>query len=378
MRRPFLPLLPFFIKYPFLRTAGKFIESEYSLEDILNSNDGLVKSARKIALRNVKLVLDGKRIRCEYPRTSFLCSECELKECNGRFENCNYRFLSDEYEQYKKEAKHSILVYLFSKIIVSNLDEVLRRKYAIREARRYRKMLEEEDCEFLKFLASDFDIRADYVKENSSEFFRVFVTDYIKGSVGIKADNWKLVNRMLKGGFVYLNKKDFVRLIEEFLKKRLEEKVDVKMEVKLDIGIDVEMKREIYDLPVDAECYPKCMKKILLDLKNGLNVPHSARFSIASFLLNIGLDIDRVVDVFRTAPDFDEDKTRYQVEHIAGRRGKGQEYSCPSCDTMRSYGLCSWECGVSHPIEFYRRCLNERGRDSMGSSKRKRKAQDNV
>ena len=65
------------------------------------------------------------------------------------------------------------------------------------------------------------------------------------------------------------------------------------------------------------------------------------------------------MDLYRMAPDFREDMTRYQVEHITG--GSGTEYTAPSCKTMMTYGncsgknpMCEW---VTHPLSYYRKAL---------------------
>ena len=58
-------------------------------------------------------------------------------------------------------------------------------------------------------------------------------------------------------------------------------------------------------------------------------------------------------------PDFDPEKTRYQVEHIAG--ASGTEYRPPACDTMATYGNCPGEdelCRkIRHPLSYYERRL---------------------
>ncbi len=363
--KPFLPIIPFLAKYPFLRVASRFLEFEYgSIESILNSNEKLINDAKKLGVEIVEYVLEGKihpeLKRIEELKPTFICEECEVRECKNRakdeldrFKYCDYPYHDFDYRLLKL-AKTMTIAHLFSKIAVSKLSEAQRRKFAVREARRYREMIEEESLGFLKYLATDFRIRARVVGDE----FKVDVVDYLKGAVRIKADAWKLVNRHLENGFVFLTKREFVRLIEEYLRDRLEERV----EANVDLSIDVEERwdEEIKDLGIRVECYPPCMKKILSDLKRGVNVPHTARFALASFLLNIGMSVDDVVNVFRNAPDFDEEKTRYQVEHIAGMRGKGEEYICPSCDTMRSYGNCYSDdscSGIGHPIKYYRRCI---------------------
>lgn len=84
-------------------------------------------------------------------------------------------------------------------------------------------------------------------------------------------------------------------------------------------------------------------------------MPHFVRFAPATFLIHAGWSVDQIVDLFRNAPDFDEKTTRYQVEHIAGRRGGGKRYDPPSCRRMRQEGLCVADCGVGHPLELLRR-----------------------
>ena len=363
--KPFLPIIPFLAKYPFLRVAARFLEFEYgSIDSIFRSKDDVVDSARKLGVEIVEYVLEGKTHpeleKIKDLKPTFLCEECEVRECKDKakdeldvFKYCDYPHHDFDYRLLKL-AKTMTIAYLFSKIAVSKLSETQRRKFAVKEARRYREMLEEESLGFLKYLAIDFRIKARVVDDK----FKVDVVDYLKGAVKIKADTWKLVNRWLENGFVFLNKREFVRLVEEYLRARLEERMDVNV----DVSIEVKEKwdEEIKDLGIKVECYPPCMKKIIADLRRGVNVPHTARFALASFLLNIGMSVDDVVNIFRNAPDFDEEKTRYQVEHIAGMRGKGEEYICPSCDTMKSYGNCYADescSGIGHPVKYYRRCI---------------------
>jgi len=89
----------------------------------------------------------------------------------------------------------------------------------------------------------------------------------------------------------------------------------------------------------DPRCFPPCITAILSNLRDGVNVPHSARFAVTAFLLNIGLTDAEIIEIYKNSPDFDEERTRYQVEHIAGDKGRVR-YTAPSCDTMRTYGSC--------------------------------------
>ena len=97
---------------------------------------------------------------------------------------------------------------------------------------------------------------------------------------------------------------------------------------------------------------PPCMTAILEALKRGENLPHTARFAIATYLLKRGWDVEQIVELFRNAPDFNEKITRYQVQHIAGRAGGRKEYNVPSCKTMKEWGLCVANCGIKSPLQY--------------------------
>jgi len=64
--------------------------------------------------------------------------------------------------------------------------------------------------------------------------------------------------------------------------------------------------------------------------------------------------VEDLVNLFKTVADFDEKKTRYQVEHIAGLRGGHKFYMPPSCQEMNSLGLCPTNlgCGVKNPLNY--------------------------
>lgn len=82
------------------------------------------------------------------------------------------------------------------------------------------------------------------------------------------------------------------------------------------------------------------------------------RFALTSFLINIGMDVEKIVKLFVSISDFDEELTRYQVEHIAGLRGGRTKYTPPTCSTLRTHGLCIEPDNlcrrVKHPLHYYR------------------------
>jgi DNA primase large subunit len=101
------------------------------------------------------------------------------------------------------------------------------------------------------------------------------------------------------------------------------------------------------------------MKNLLTSIQAGENVPHMGRFALVAFLNSIKLSTNDILKLFSTAPDFEEDKSRYQVEHITGVFSS-TSYKPPGCEKMRTYGICPVEeideiCKKKrHPLSYYR------------------------
>ena len=63
----------------------------------------------------------------------------------------------------------------------------------------------------------------------------------------------------------------------------------------------------------ELEVYPPCIRTMMNEIKAGRNITHSARFALAAFLLNIGLSVEEVLEIFKLSPDYRDDIARYQV-----------------------------------------------------------------
>ena len=362
----FLPILPILTRYPFLKLAAEFFKSEFnSIEDALNSN--VFQYALDIAKNIIYSCIDGKSFERSYETGDLMCISCDHK-CIDDLEDyrsylnidCKIDYPRNTYEYLKLSAKISVLSYVISKIIISLSDNWIRMRFAVNEANYYVKLMSNEKDHIIRLIASDLGLKL--------KGWHVHISTYVKASSRIKSESWRLVNREFSDGYVYTSKSEVLRIIEEFLRERLAEKVEAEEFKQYFDSVlrDLKVKGKKKNLnalridKVDFEKFPPCIKEILAELQSGMNVPHIARFSLAAFLLNIGMKIDDVVNIFRSAPDFDEDKTRYQVEHIAGQRGRCVEYICPSCETMKSYHLCISDCNVKHPIEYYRKRFKTR------------------
>ncbi len=77
------------------------------------------------------------------------------------------------------------------------------------------------------------------------------------------------------------------------------------------------------DIPreIISSAMPPCMKHFMSLLQSSKHISHMGRFALAAFLLNIGTSEEDLLKMFTAFSDFDERIARYQVEHIAGRRG---------------------------------------------------------
>ncbi len=287
--------------------------------------------------------------------------------CGKCLEHC---YLGDSISiEMERGQKRSILAFFFARILVECIkDEWLRRRFAIFEAKKARKILENDEWETVKIVAKDFRIK---MVENGG--ISIHVSDFIKASTSIREDRWKLTSRQLKDGFVRITKSELIRILEERIRERLEKRIRTGncekilpylREIQEELGRLRGRVKSIKFDKVDFNSFPPCMKALITDIKAGKNIPHSARFALTSFLINVGMDTEEVVSLYSSAPDFDEEKTRYQVNHIA--RSRGETYIPPSCSTMKTYhncinpdNLCK---KISHPLGYYSASLKFRRR----------------
>jgi len=277
-------------------------------------------------------------------------------------------------------ARRELFSHLLARVLVSCVgDPFLLRRYATAEAKAaYRQMLADfysgAGRELVHRLSEDLGV---HVVFDGGAVVRVHFTDYLRLASGMRDEKWKLVNRCLSKGWVRVSLEDLARLLQEAVRERALEGASLPVDARVcealrpyseEIKRELERRRAAWGggeprAGVDEDCFPPCISELLRHIRSGMSVPHPARFAVTSFLLNLGVSVEDIVATFANLPDFDEEKTRYQVEHIAGIRGNRKKYSPPSCDTMRTYGNCfrNAECeGVSHPLAYYERKLREK------------------
>ena len=102
------------------------------------------------------------------------------------------------------------------------------------------------------------------------------------------------------------------------------------------------MGQEIEEMPkvVVQAAFPPCINALYADAAQSHHLSHIGRFTLTSFLVNIGMTPEGLNEMFKTFSDYNERLTRYQIEHIAGERGSGTKYTCPQCSVLQTHGVC--------------------------------------
>ncbi|OUJ18744.1 Eukaryotic-type DNA primase large subunit PRI2 [Methanonatronarchaeum thermophilum] len=277
--------------------------------------------------------------------------------------------INNNHQPKTTENHIELLSYPISRLIVSCInDHYLTNKIALHESKKFHKRLKTENNETIKQIAQALNIKTQQLQNKKK--YKIHFTDYLKQTQKINEKKWKLINQQIKKGNVTLNKKDFTRLLQESIRTKILKELPLNVPEKIcqnlkkqtkEIEKNLQKKKNQItinkNLPIKEKNYPPCIQNLITRTKKGENLSHTDRFTLVSFLINIGMTPKEVLNVFKTSPDYDEERTRYQVQHIAGRE-KTKEYTPPSCKTMKTYNICPEPKGmcekVSHPLGYYR------------------------
>lgn len=263
-----------------------------------------------------------------------------------------------------------ILSYPIARMITVCVGDIyFKRRYALGEAYHVYKNLLNEPNSFLLEVAKELQINIEFVE--AKNIFKIHFKDYLHDAP-TRYKEWKMINRDMNKGYVNISRRDLARIILESLRKRINEELDARecnrfvyntfsSDIKRFQNIVNLHKKKIEAAPVgklSVEKLPPCMKDILSSIQAGENVPHMGRFSLVAFLNSLKLSTNEILKIFSSAPDYEEDKTRYQVEHITGS-SSSTSYKSPGCDKMRTYGICPVDkmddlCKkIRHPLSYY-------------------------
>jgi DNA primase large subunit len=262
-------------------------------------------------------------------------------------------------------------------LVSATENSFVRKRYALAEAKQARGDLAYESKEKILHVAENFGWRIALSSKQGSEVSSDFVlhfTDYLRNTAHLSADaKWKLINRILINGNVYLNQSDIVRLLEEEIRRHIENRLIATELSKLPptlIEIAEGLKKlaaekigsaEIEDFPkvVVQEAFPPCINALYDAASKSRHLSHVGRFTLTSFLINIGMSSEKLTELFKSFSDFNERLTRYQVEHIAGVRGSRTRYTPPNCETLQTHSVCINRdelCrGARNPLIYYKR-----------------------
>jgi DNA primase large subunit len=196
---------------------------------------------------------------------------------------------------------------------------------------------------------------------------RIPLVDYVELVAPLHQDRFNLVNRRLEHGFVDIKKDERYELLRErirvLLRRDLPHKVPTSVCEKLAPRVSLLKKAYQEQMlqqfgAIEESSFPPCMQALITALTAGTNLTHAGRFSLTTFLHTIGMDANAIGELYARSPDFDLDKTMYQVEHITGRGGSGTEYTAPACAAMRTTGLCIHPDAlcekINHPLSYYK------------------------
>ena len=284
------------------------------------------------------------------------------------------------------DAMNELLSYPVARMMVSCLgDEKFVHRYAVAEAKlvgaRLAKEAEkgkdrgkggrrtsEDGMAFVMATANELGLDVG----RAEDMFAVDFGDFLRSSSSLKDRSWKLVNQDVRDGEVVVTDAKLVRLLQQMvaLKIASELPLPVNDDILAALSDEVEDIRQALEIKraehperdfgrISIVRFPPCMRKLLEMIRAGENVPHTGRFALVAFLHTLGMDADTILSTFASSADFDESKSRYQIQHITGEIS-GTEYTPPECSTMKSYGICyepdslcerDW---MGHPLKYYR------------------------
>jgi DNA primase large subunit len=252
--------------------------------------------------------------------------------------------------------------------VIAAKNNWVKKRYALAVAKSTYVMLKEEKTEKILAIAQDFGWDISDGKPNKE--FRLGFNFFLKNAAHMHNSDWKLINQIMNKGCVYLNKDKATRLLQEEIKNRVEKRLEVPELKNLPEEINLiahdfaklaqeVMGQEIEEMPktVTQSAFPPCINALYADAAASHHLSHIGRFTLTSFLVNIGMTPEAVNEFFKTFSDYNERLARYQIEHIAGERGSGTKYTCPQCSVLQTHGVCKNRddlCRrIYHPLRYY-------------------------
>ena len=293
------------------------------------------------------------------------------------------RGMKDVEELEHARADERYLSFLFARLVLSAAPGAgALRRWAVAEAKRAHERLRSVPADDLEEVAARLGVTLSVERGRAS----VPVADYLRLATPIREADFRLAAQELDAGRVVVPAARASRLLQEAVRVALAVPLALTPEVVRTVREgQAELLEEVARHlpapvvraggpagPMRPDRFPPCIRRMQRTLERGENLSHAGRFCLAAFLHRAGASFETIVDAYRGAPDFDESVTRYQVEHITLRDG-GRGYEPPTCDTLRSHGLCArdgdpdaaspadrgrdplcFEPSLRHPLQYYR------------------------
>ena len=326
-------------KYPFLADSGQYLKDKgFSLEQFGTDPD--LKVIVEKAYERIKVATDGQIYKSELINDS-VSNDAALP----------------------REVFSFLIAVILLKL--SGMNTLIRR-FALAEARKAERFLEKDLASIsdkkreelsIRLIEDLFSIKVQKQEDN----FVISISDYVSHSVNFHEREWKLVNRRVENGYVFLSPHETVRLVRKELGNYIISKIISSKTPEMFQGFQepvnklISLSKKFSSGTVVSTEYPPCIKHGIEVLEKGENLPHSGRFMLATFLLSRGQSVEQIAPLFKNAPDYNEKITLYQLNHLAGTSGSGTKYSCPSCETLKSQNLCFAipECdNIINPLQF--------------------------
>ncbi len=263
-------------------------------------------------------------------------------------------------------------------LTVATENSFIKKRYALAEAKQTFEDLKLEPKEKLQAIAQNFAWKLEPIENPQPPFeFTLNFVNYLRNTGNLHEKKWKLVNRLLSNGNVYLSRNETARLLSEEVRKYIEKRQEIKDTPKLppkimEIAEQIktlskekigEKEMEGFPKTIIQEAFPPCIQALYQSFTSGHHLSHIGRFTLTSFLINIGMPTETVIELFKNFSDFNERMTRYQVEHIAGTKGSRTLYTPPKCDTLKTHGVCTNPDELCkrtyYPLNYYRRKIRK-------------------
>ena len=216
-------------------------------------------------------------------------------------------------------------------------------------------------------------------QSQDGNLWKIGMPDFIEICPKITGARWRLANSQINKWKItlyneqqYSSSAKLARLLRERIKQHIEQEAlqkmqNIDMDLALRLAEPVGMVRNLLAskaseaitlVGAEESDWPPCMRKIIADLTNGVNVNHFGRVFLASISATLALPEESCIGFFRGAPDFNESTTTYQVKHVYNG-----EYTPASCGKLKVNHNCpvlpgddrlcdiSW---MDHPLKYIR------------------------